>query len=295
MTERPIAEPDFAELSRLRLHYLDWPGADPPVVLLHPTRGNAHVWDFTVIQSRRPDRVIAVDQRGHGGSEWPSQGYQLDDYAQDSVELIEHLRAGPVTLVGAGAGGSVALLVASERPDLVRALALVDPCLSVDPALSAAMQAEAAVEREFSSLEEAAASLPFSSLWTPAERLHYARCSFQQAESGAWVPRYHARGVRETEAALEADLWSRIRVRCPTLVVRGVRSPVFDRRRMLRLANEVPDCVLVEVPRAAHRVSQDNPAALAAALDQFLDALDRDRGVPAGPAASSAPAARERF
>ena len=82
-----------------------------------------------------------------------------------------------------------------------------------------------------------------------------------------------APGVVETEHLLEAPLWDRLRVRCPTLAIRGAGSAVFPRANMEHL------CALIEGARGAeieadHRVSQDNPEGLAALLDGFIGPLE---------------------
>jgi pimeloyl-ACP methyl ester carboxylesterase len=72
-----------------------------------------------------------------------------------------------------------------------------------------------------------------------------------------------------TEAMLEAPIWDRLAVRCPTLVLRGTRSAVFPRAAMDRLCAAIPGARSAEI-EADHRVSQDNPQALAALLDGFI-------------------------
>ncbi|MGI9657772.1 MAG: alpha/beta fold hydrolase, partial [Gaiellaceae bacterium] len=65
----PITKPAASrevDLASIRLHVLDWDGAEPPILLLHPNRTNARVWDFVVEHSTLPNRFIAPDQRGHG-------------------------------------------------------------------------------------------------------------------------------------------------------------------------------------------------------------------------------------
>lgn len=87
MTRGPGVSRDAA-LDRVRLHYVDWAGTDPVVVLLHPNRTNARVWDFVVAHSSLPNRYVALDHRGHGLSEWPAAGYTLEDYIADDVAFL---------------------------------------------------------------------------------------------------------------------------------------------------------------------------------------------------------------
>lgn len=257
----------------VRLHHLLWTGSDPVIVLLHPNRTNARVWDHVVACSALPNAFVAVDHRGHGRSEWPPSGYGLDDYVADDIAFLEKLDRGPVILVGAATGGTVGLLLATRRPDLVAALAVVDPGLSLDPGINAAVQREIATGREYGSFEAARDAMPFSASWSEAVRDHFADHYLYEVDAGRWAPRYRPEAVSETEAALEADLWHLIRPACPVLAVRGARSRVFDRPRLWRLAETVDDCLLVEVPGADHRVGQDNPRGLAAVLDSFVRSL----------------------
>jgi pimeloyl-ACP methyl ester carboxylesterase len=257
-----------AQLPGVRLHYLYWPGTDPPVVLLHPNRTNARVWDHVVAGSRLPHAFFAPDHRGHGHSDWPAGGYDLADYLADDVAFLEQLGRGPVVLVGAATGGTVGLLLATQRPDLVRALVVVDPGLSLDPGITADVQQQ--IGQRYPDLATARAAMPFSARWSPAVREHFADHSYYQVEPGVWAPRYLPDAARHTEAALQHDLWDRIAPACPVLAVRGQHSRVFDRSRMLRLAERAADCLLVEIPGADHRVGQDNPTALAGVLDAFV-------------------------
>ena len=268
-----IARSEFVQLSRLRLHTLDWPGEAPPIVLLHPNRTNGRVWDFVVEHSTLPNRWIAPDQRGHGLSDVPETGYQLDDYVADTVELLDVLGIEQAHLVAAATGGNIALLIASQHPARVRTLTVIDPGLSLDPKISASVRDQMLLEFRFPSLAEARAKMPFSAHWSDEMKDHYARYSFKPLEDGAVEWRYHTPGVVETEAQLEHDMWDRIHVGCPLLAIRGAESMVFDETRMAKLVEIVPGCRTLAID-ADHRVSQDNPEALAAALDAFI----RDAG-----------------
>lgn len=72
--------------------------------------------------------VVAVDLRGHGESGW-AESYKTSDFVSDVVDLIEASDLGPVIAVGHSLGGMVASAMASDHPELVRALFLEDPPL----------------------------------------------------------------------------------------------------------------------------------------------------------------------
>ena len=103
---------------RLRLHYVDWGNrGKPPLVLVHGGRDHARSWDWTAEALREDWHVVAMDHRGHGDSEWVSDGnYQAGDMVYDLAQLIHQLGVGPVTIVSHSMGGNVALRYAGTFP-----------------------------------------------------------------------------------------------------------------------------------------------------------------------------------
>lgn len=270
--ERP-ARARRIPLPHLSLHCLDWPGEALPVLLLHPNRTNARVWDFVVEHSGLPNRFIAPDARGHGLSDYPASGYGYAHYLDDLRSLLDALALPAVHVVGAATGGNLALLLASESPQRVASVTVVDPGLSLDPALSASVRAQMVREFRFPSLAEARARMPFSGRWSDAMKTHYSQHSFRATgDDGAVEWRYHPAGVVETEHLLETPIWDRIRLRCPLLAVRGAHSEVFPADKLARLCALVPGARQAEID-ADHRVSQDNPRGLAALIDAFIAPL----------------------
>jgi pimeloyl-ACP methyl ester carboxylesterase len=105
-----------------------WPCRRPtgPVVVLLPGTGaTAEDWDIVAARVREERPVVAVDLRGHGGSDWPGR-YSIQLFADDVIAALDQLGGGPFDLVGHSLGGLVACKVAAARPDLVRRLVLED-------------------------------------------------------------------------------------------------------------------------------------------------------------------------
>lgn len=263
-------------LPRLDVHYLDWaeraPAGAAPVLLLHPNRTNARVWDFVVDHSLLPNRFLAPDARGHGLSDYPESGYGYAEYLGDLIGLLDSLGIARVHVVGAATGGNLGLLLASEAPERVASLVVVDPGVSLDPELSRRVREQMVREFRFASLAEARARMPFSARWSEAMKDHYSAHSFRALDGGAVEWRYFPPGVVETEHLLETPIWDRIAVRCPTLAIRGAGSAVFPRANMERLCALIPGARGAEID-ADHRVSQDNPVDLASMIDRFVGSL----------------------
>ncbi len=124
-----VEESDWRTLRRdgIELAYVCVGGGDRTVVLLHGLAGYALEWQGTIeALSRASYRVIAPDQRGHGRSTRRPASVTRGDHVEDVVAMIEREHAGPVDLVGQSMGANTAMLVAAERPDLVRRLVLVE-------------------------------------------------------------------------------------------------------------------------------------------------------------------------
>jgi MFS family permease len=109
-----------------RLEALDFGGEGPGVLLLHGLAGTAAEWEETAAWLSETHRVVALDQRGHGRSERRPGKVTPAAYVADALAAIEILVLAPAILVGQSLGGLIAFLAASERPDLVDALIVVE-------------------------------------------------------------------------------------------------------------------------------------------------------------------------
>jgi pimeloyl-ACP methyl ester carboxylesterase len=113
---------------RLKLHYADWGNEEkPPLILLHGGRDHCRNWDWTAQALREDWHIIAPDLRGHGDSEWATDGnYPLLAYVYDLAQLIDQLELAPVTIVAHSLGGNIALHYTGLYPDRVRKLVAIE-------------------------------------------------------------------------------------------------------------------------------------------------------------------------
>ncbi len=117
--------------SEARISYFEWGDADAPVILMaHATGFHARVWDKTIAALPEGFRVIAIELRGHGRSEFekPLQSWRI--IAQDIRELIEALSLKDIIGVGHSMGGHCMTQTAFDLPAVFKRLVLVDPVLS---------------------------------------------------------------------------------------------------------------------------------------------------------------------
>ncbi len=88
-------------LRRMRFHYLDWGGDGEVILFLHGGGLTAHTWDVLCLALRDEYHCLALDQRGHGDSEWSADlEYGIDEHAADIQAFVDELGSRTLTLVG---------------------------------------------------------------------------------------------------------------------------------------------------------------------------------------------------
>jgi pimeloyl-ACP methyl ester carboxylesterase len=116
----PVLTVDGAELA------YEERGAGDPLVLVHGSGTQLELWGSAVDELSIDRRVIAYDRRGYGrSSHRPVRDYGR--HVADAIDIVERVAGGPAVVVGHSSGASVALALAAERPELVRALILAEP------------------------------------------------------------------------------------------------------------------------------------------------------------------------
>ena len=101
--------------------------AAAPFVLVHGLASNARLWDGVAeYLNAAGHTVVVIDQRGHGRSDAPDAGYDLDTAVADLLALINALELDRPVLAGQSWGGNVVLELGWRRPEAVRGIACVD-------------------------------------------------------------------------------------------------------------------------------------------------------------------------
>jgi non-heme chloroperoxidase len=254
----------------------------PPVVLLHGGGQTRHAWGGTArALAEEGWTAIAVDQRGHGESEWAPDGdYSFDAFADD-VAALARSSAQPPVLVGASLGGIASLLAVGEGGARARALVLVDiaPRFELDGAQRIVDFMHARPEG-FASLEEAAdavaAYLPHRE--RPRDLSGLAK-NLRRERDGRWRwhwdPRFMARDrPRLADAGFPERLDAAARaLRVPTLLVRGRLSDLLSEEGARHFLALVPHARYADVSDAGHMVAGDRNDRFTEAVRRFLREL----------------------
>jgi pimeloyl-ACP methyl ester carboxylesterase len=266
-------------LGHMRFHYLDWGTTGlPPVVFLHGGGLNAHTWDLVCAALRRARHCLALDQRGHGESEWsPPMDYSTESHVGDLDAFVRALGLERFVLVGMSLGGANALAWAGLHSRRLAGLVLVDVGPEIRVAGVRKIQAFTAETTPLDSVDQfVERALAFN----PRRNRELLRRSLlhnlRRMPDGRWMWKYDQRHRGKVDPGA-ADrrrqlLWSAVEaVDCPTLVVRGAQSDVFHDEDAERLATKLRRGRWVKIEGAGHTVQGDNPAGLLVPLHAFLD------------------------
>jgi pimeloyl-ACP methyl ester carboxylesterase len=301
----------FARINGLKLHYLDWStklgtnaashkpnSAAITILLCHGGSAHCHWWDDVAPRLAEHARVLALDFRGHGRSEWAipavplekkrtddsarseSRGYGLATYLDDVTKLIrDHLHR-RVVLVGHSMSGEIAMRVAADQPQLLDGLVIVDASPAGLPLKTRLIwrwkrRNLSSVRPVFPNKQALIArfrlSPPGHNL-TPAALAELALKGAEQLPSGKWAfqldpdTRKLSPGWRLPRCRIQ-DIW------LPVLILRGEHSHLLSERQARRMQRMINGSRLEIIPSAYHHVPLDNPEATAVAISQFIGTL----------------------
>lgn len=283
----------YINSDRQRLFYAEWENdGAPTVILLHGGLDHSRSWDPVATRLAQRYRVIAPDLRGHGHSDWTSDGrYPMAGFVYDLAELISQLSLENVMIVAHSLGGNIALRYTGLYPDNVRALVAIEG-LGPSPDFLAKLAAEdpadrrrreidrrraliTASRRRYPSLDAAEARMRKVHPFLTAELArHLVQFGTHRHEDGTYTwkfdPLANLMPYTEGQQAEVNILFGRIT--CPTLLLYGADSfasnPEEDGR--IRLFGDNARVVLFE--GAGHWLQHQKFDAFMATIGPFLDA-----------------------
>ena len=122
----------FVRAGGVNLHFADWGGEGrPTLLLLHGDMRTSRSWDAVARELRGDFRVLALDMRGHGESDWTESGYTFAQRADDLEAFIDAVGIRGAAVAAHSTGGVVATLLAERRPDAFSRLMLLEPMVVV--------------------------------------------------------------------------------------------------------------------------------------------------------------------
>jgi non-heme chloroperoxidase len=280
-----IAVPLLAQGTVPAVHRTEIPGAElawveqgsgTPVVFVHGSGADLRTWGYQMAPVAEASfRAVAYSRRFHhpNSPPAPDAAYTAALHAGDLAAFIESLHAGPVHLVASSYGGVVALLVARDRPALVRSLVLTEPAMLslVQPGTPAAAQA-AQLDRARGLLAggdpETALHAFVDAIFGPGAHLMIPASTRAMLMDNLPELRREA-SAPPRDPAFSCD--DAKRVTAPVLLITGGASPTFFKAIDERLAECLPSVEAVIVPGASHAVHAQQTARFNELMVGFLE------------------------
>jgi len=261
--------PDLHLSTNVKLHYLDPnPGEKPVVLLLHGLGVTGESWSLqfpALIEAGL--RPLAPDLRGFGHSSYPGGGGRIATFAGDMAALLEQLDVAPAHVVGISLGGTVALQLALDHPELVRKLVLVNTFARLRP------------KGVRGYLYFALRMLMVHTLGIPAQARAVAKHMFPKPEQESsradlirQVSQANPKAYRATMRALARfDVLDRLgALVLPTLIITGSEDSTVDPENQKMLVERIPNARQEIIPGAGHAVSVDAPETFNRILPDFI-------------------------
>jgi pimeloyl-ACP methyl ester carboxylesterase len=278
----PVAAPDDRQLivGRIRLHYLDWGNnGAPAVILLHGGGLNARTWDAVCLALRSRYHCLALDLRGHGDSEWsPEVDYSLDAHLADLEGFVAQLGLPRLAVVGHSLGAFIGLRYAALNQQVLAGYVSVDasPFLRDDTAGRQIVKFILGRD-EFLGLDDAVEYVrSFNPSSDPRLLRRSLATNLRRRPAGGLIWKHDLHrylsptGFEELVAQIRKLVPEARAVNCPTLVVRGSRSPALSPCEAAEFVGHLTAGRTVTVDHAGHNVQRDNPAGLVSELFSFL-------------------------
>ncbi|MCF8145404.1 MAG: alpha/beta hydrolase [Deltaproteobacteria bacterium] len=271
--------------------YIDWGGSGPLAHFSHATGFCAETYTPIAEKLCQRLRVVGMDDRGHGRTPAAAHPQDLKDwnvFADDLERFLSHLKA-PVIAIGHSRGAVAGLLLALKRPDMIRALILMDPTIlpfswmwwwflakKTGLARFVPIAARAARRNPFwpdrdTLFNTYKAKHPFSS-WKKGFLEGYIRGGTAETEDGAIRLSCDPAWESRCFSVCPHTIWRHIpHIHQPILLIYGAASDTFLAPAVKRFHKKAPHAVIRCLDNTSHFVPMERPDQTVEAVFRFLE------------------------
>jgi pimeloyl-ACP methyl ester carboxylesterase len=278
LTDRDMQRQSF-RISRIDAPTLSlhaWGSGEPTFLLIHGFGDGGFIWNDFSPRLTPLGRVIAIDLRGHGDSDWDARSrYGAAAHLTDVMFVVNSLDLRNVVLIGHSLGGEIAIRFTALHPERVTGIVIVDFGPELNRTATAHIRREFIAEsRSYASHAEYASHLELKlPLLDPKLCRNLVKSALRPSPQGGYqLKRDPAIGLVEpVNAGTLPGLWPMLNdIPCPALIIRGVASSVLPLSIAKRMVDVLPNASLASVELAGHAVMTDNPQGFADAVLSFV-------------------------
>jgi len=245
----------------MKIHYREI-GKGQPMVILHGLFGNSDNWQTQAKKLSEYYRVVLVDQRNHGHSEW-SDEFSYELMAEDLFELFQELNLKKVILLGHSMGGKTAIRFTQLHDELVEKLIIVDIGVKEYPMHHAEIiKGLYSIDLDVVNSRSEAESILSKHIESNGVRQFLLKNLYWK-EKGILAWRMNI-PVLEKEMASILALLPSTEIDPPTLFIRGAMSNYILDDDMPQLEEQFTDFQITTIQNAGHWVHAE-------ALDEFIE------------------------
>jgi len=253
------------------LHYEEHGSGLETILFIHGLLMNLHMFDAQVEAFKSQYRCIAFDLRGQGKSEVTSTGYDMDNLAEDTVELIKALNCGPCHFVGLSMGGFIGMRLAIHHPQLLRSLSLLETSADPEPKENVRgyrMMALTGRLFGFGLLAKKLSAILFGRDFLSDEAKKETREHWQNQIRG----NHRAGSSRAAMAVIKRKgVYEHLgQINTPTLIVVGPQDVATVPAKSKRMHDAIANSEMVIIAGAGHSSSLEKPAEVTRALTAFI-------------------------
>ncbi|MBA2285964.1 MAG: alpha/beta fold hydrolase [Ktedonobacteraceae bacterium] len=256
------------------LYYEEQGTGSETIVFAHGLLWSHRMFDKQIAVLKDRYRCVAFDFRGQGQSEVTQDGYDMETLAEDAAALIEGLNYAPCHFLGLSMGGFIGMRLAARRPELLKSLLLLETSADPEPAENIPKYKQLGLVARWLSLRLVAGQA--MQVMFGQKFLNDPARAAENAEWRQHMIANHKVGITRalngviTRRAIYDEI-SKISV--PTLIIVGDQDVATVPAKAERMHAAIPGSKLVVIPGAGHTSTVEEPAAVNAAITEFLNGL----------------------
>ncbi len=267
----------------IRLHYLDFYGDGPTLVLMHGLTANAHAFDGLMAAGLQKEfRIISVDLRGRGLSDQPEEGYTIPDHARDIIGLLDFLGIQEALIGGHSFGGLLTFYLATQYADRVKKVILMDAAARMHPntreMLTPALSRLGMVFPSFDEYLQKVKAAPYNTFWEDS-MLSYYEADVETLADGSVTPRSKIPHIGAAAMSVLSEPWadyiSSIAQPAILLNATGVytmEAPLLPKELAMETVEMMQNCTYVAIDGNHQTMLYGNGAEqIVAALTSFFE------------------------